>query len=203
MRKHFTAIDQESNGEIETRTKSQTSVQNESHTPHDRIQSKLDALDVHFEQLETDLHDANQGSRTRAKPRNSMRPLAIGQQNESCFSIPSAFTYGNESRTDNTLRQPGVANWICRCSRTFESKNVPRLTSVSKPSTSSTGYGLGARTPGLAISHSAGLCRNPPETPADFGPGHVLMSCLRLRSLPLLSATAFLLFLEEWIVYKL
>ena len=31
--------------------------------------------------------------------------------NTSCFVAPPLFTFGNESRTDNQLRQPGVANW--------------------------------------------------------------------------------------------
>jgi hypothetical protein len=31
--------------------------------------------------------------------------------NGSCFAAPANFTFGNESRTDNTLRAPGIANW--------------------------------------------------------------------------------------------
>lgn len=31
--------------------------------------------------------------------------------NLGCFTAPARFTFGNESRTDNTLRLPGVANW--------------------------------------------------------------------------------------------
>jgi hypothetical protein len=31
--------------------------------------------------------------------------------NVSCFTAPPRFTFGNESRTDNTLRLPGVADW--------------------------------------------------------------------------------------------
>ena len=31
--------------------------------------------------------------------------------NTACFTVPANFTFGNESRTDNTLRQPGQANW--------------------------------------------------------------------------------------------
>jgi hypothetical protein len=31
--------------------------------------------------------------------------------NLACFVSPARFTFGNESRTDNTLRLPGVANW--------------------------------------------------------------------------------------------
>lgn len=31
--------------------------------------------------------------------------------NTACFTQPSYFTFGNESRTDNTLRTPGIANW--------------------------------------------------------------------------------------------
>jgi hypothetical protein len=31
--------------------------------------------------------------------------------NLACFVSPDRFTFGNESRTDNTLRLPGVANW--------------------------------------------------------------------------------------------
>ena len=31
--------------------------------------------------------------------------------NVSCFTAPARFTFGNESRTDNTLRLPGIANW--------------------------------------------------------------------------------------------
>ena len=31
--------------------------------------------------------------------------------NTSCFTSPDRFTFGNESRTDNQLRLPGIANW--------------------------------------------------------------------------------------------
>lgn len=31
--------------------------------------------------------------------------------NTAYFTEPSLFTCGNESRTDNTLRTPGIANW--------------------------------------------------------------------------------------------
>jgi len=31
--------------------------------------------------------------------------------NTSCYTAPPIFTYGNESRTDNALRTPGVANY--------------------------------------------------------------------------------------------
>ncbi len=31
--------------------------------------------------------------------------------NTSCFTQPDAFTFGDESRTDPTLRAPGIANW--------------------------------------------------------------------------------------------
>ena len=31
--------------------------------------------------------------------------------NTACFAVPPLFTFGNESRTDNQLRQPGIANW--------------------------------------------------------------------------------------------
>jgi hypothetical protein len=31
--------------------------------------------------------------------------------NTSCFTAPADFTYGNESRTDPTLRSSGVNNW--------------------------------------------------------------------------------------------
>jgi len=31
--------------------------------------------------------------------------------NTACFAPPDRFQFGNESRTDNTLRLPGVANW--------------------------------------------------------------------------------------------
>jgi hypothetical protein len=31
--------------------------------------------------------------------------------NTSCFTNPSTFQYGNESRTDNALRTPGIANY--------------------------------------------------------------------------------------------
>ena len=31
--------------------------------------------------------------------------------NTACFTVPANFTFGNESRTDNALRQPGQANW--------------------------------------------------------------------------------------------
>jgi hypothetical protein len=31
--------------------------------------------------------------------------------NTTCFTQPNFFTYGDESRTDNTVRTPGIANW--------------------------------------------------------------------------------------------
>jgi len=31
--------------------------------------------------------------------------------NLACFAAPAPFTFGNESRTDNALRQPGIANF--------------------------------------------------------------------------------------------
>jgi outer membrane receptor protein involved in Fe transport len=31
--------------------------------------------------------------------------------NKSCFTVPADFSYGNEPRTDNTLRTPGIDNW--------------------------------------------------------------------------------------------
>jgi hypothetical protein len=31
--------------------------------------------------------------------------------NTTCFTAPGNFAFGNESRTDNTLRAPGIANW--------------------------------------------------------------------------------------------
>jgi hypothetical protein len=31
--------------------------------------------------------------------------------NTACFAAPAPFTFGNESRTDNALRQPGIANF--------------------------------------------------------------------------------------------
>lgn len=31
--------------------------------------------------------------------------------NTACFVAPAPFTFGNESRTDNGLRQPGIANF--------------------------------------------------------------------------------------------
>ncbi len=31
--------------------------------------------------------------------------------NTTCFTAPAAFTYGNESRSDNQLRTPGIANY--------------------------------------------------------------------------------------------
>jgi hypothetical protein len=31
--------------------------------------------------------------------------------NLGCFVAPGNFAFGNESRTDNTLRAPGIANW--------------------------------------------------------------------------------------------
>lgn len=41
----------------------------------------------------------------------SMTTRINGYMNASCFSIPSNFVYGTESRTDNALRTPGAANW--------------------------------------------------------------------------------------------
>lgn len=46
--------------------------------------------------------------------------------NTACFAKPSYFTYGNESRTDNTLRTPGIANWDMAIY-----KNIPVHESVS------------------------------------------------------------------------
>jgi len=31
--------------------------------------------------------------------------------NTACFTLPDVFTFGNESRTDNTIRSPGINNW--------------------------------------------------------------------------------------------
>jgi hypothetical protein len=31
--------------------------------------------------------------------------------NTACFTMPAEFTFGNESRTDNTIRAPGINNW--------------------------------------------------------------------------------------------
>ena len=41
----------------------------------------------------------------------SMTKRINGYINASCFSTPSNFVYGTESRTDNSLRTPGAANW--------------------------------------------------------------------------------------------
>ncbi len=41
----------------------------------------------------------------------SMTTRIGGYINASCFSSPSNFVYGTESRTDNSLRTPGTANW--------------------------------------------------------------------------------------------
>lgn len=41
----------------------------------------------------------------------SMTTRINGYINASCFSAPSNFVYGTESRTDNSLRTPGAANW--------------------------------------------------------------------------------------------
>jgi hypothetical protein len=46
---------------------------------------------------------------------NKSAPAGTAQLNEwfntACFSAPADFTYGNESRTDPTLRSSGVNNW--------------------------------------------------------------------------------------------
>jgi len=46
---------------------------------------------------------------------NKARPAGVLKINEyfntACFTIPAPFTFGNESRTDNTIRSPGVNNW--------------------------------------------------------------------------------------------
>jgi hypothetical protein len=34
-----------------------------------------------------------------------------GYFNTSCYSVPTAYTFGNESRTDPALRGPGTNNW--------------------------------------------------------------------------------------------
>ena len=47
--------------------------------------------------------------------------------NTSCFTQPAAFTFGDESRLDPTLRGPGVADWDASAYKTFpirESVNV-------------------------------------------------------------------------------
>lgn len=46
--------------------------------------------------------------------------------NTSCFTNPTDFTYGNESRTDNALRAPGTANWDMSLA-----KNIPIRESVA------------------------------------------------------------------------
>ena len=38
-------------------------------------------------------------------------PSTSGYFNTNCFTLPPIFTYGNESRTDNQLRTPGIANY--------------------------------------------------------------------------------------------
>lgn len=40
--------------------------------------------------------------------------------NTSCFTTPSNFVYGNESRTDNKLRTPGAANWDMSLFKNFD-----------------------------------------------------------------------------------
>jgi hypothetical protein len=47
-----------------------------------------------------------------AKPVDgSMFNRVSGYFNKSCFNLPPLFKFGNESRTDNQLRTPGIANW--------------------------------------------------------------------------------------------
>ena len=41
----------------------------------------------------------------------SMFTKLNGFYNKACFTIPAPFTFGNESRTDSSLRGPGTANW--------------------------------------------------------------------------------------------
>jgi hypothetical protein len=38
-------------------------------------------------------------------------PSTSNYFNTACFTIPGIFTYGNESRSDNQLRTPGIANY--------------------------------------------------------------------------------------------
>jgi hypothetical protein len=46
---------------------------------------------------------------------NKGRPAGVSKINEyfntACFTLPAPFTFGNESRTDNAIRSPGVNNW--------------------------------------------------------------------------------------------
>ena len=42
--------------------------------------------------------------------------------NTSCFTNPNFFTYGNESRTDNSLRGAGIANWDMSLHKDFSIK---------------------------------------------------------------------------------
>jgi hypothetical protein len=34
-----------------------------------------------------------------------------GWINKACFTLPAAYTFGNEPRVDPTLEAPGIANW--------------------------------------------------------------------------------------------
>ncbi|MGH9590978.1 MAG: TonB-dependent receptor, partial [Terracidiphilus sp.] len=56
----------------------------------------------------------------------SMTQRINGYINAACFSAPSNFVYGNESRTDNSLRTPGSANWDMALF-----KNIPVRESMS------------------------------------------------------------------------
>jgi hypothetical protein len=41
----------------------------------------------------------------------SAQSRLTGWFNTACFAQPAPFTFGNESRTDSSLRSPGIANW--------------------------------------------------------------------------------------------
>ena len=56
----------------------------------------------------------------------SMTKRINGYMNAACFSAPSNFVYGTESRTDNSLRTPGAANWDMALF-----KNIPVRESMS------------------------------------------------------------------------
>jgi outer membrane receptor protein involved in Fe transport len=53
----------------------------------------------------------NQVSGCSKKIGGSITAHLEGAFNTACFTVPALYTYGNEPRTDNTLRTPGIANW--------------------------------------------------------------------------------------------
>jgi hypothetical protein len=97
--------------------------------------------------------------------------------NVSCFVSPDRFTFGNESRTDNALRLPGVANWDLALFKethvtervTFifrvEAFNLFNRVQFGGPNTS---VGILSTTTGLAQSTTNGQITTQANDPREF-----------------------------------